>query len=594
MKKRKERMIDIVSFALMLSGVIILIILAIFIIAEVFLRDPLILCANESNYSPSWPLVKMLCYITFILVFFIFLPLKRKAPEKSFSKKEEIVTVILLSYLITTIFLAFFLSLATDMVDYAAIQEKNTERENLLARGIPCSFDVKESFFDAVSGFTTTGLTALKSIDAYHDGVKTEISKIDVQPNLIHIVRATYMYVGGIVIILFYLYFTPVPSLMLSMRYEAPFKKTFSKFIKLEGLSLLFVYVIITSIGILLLFFSIGNACQSEISGYETSVDNETILTYSVILTFSSVSTGGFSPESVPLDQIQVGNCRLINHWSLLIIMGLMIAGAMPLFIWYRPLKFLRRWKILAVFLLLIFPATITSYSRGNAEVLLYRTFDVVSAFSTTGLSTSQFVEDFEILSKSENSNEQENEIYQRIHRSKLQGIYMIALMFIGGAPYSTAGGWGLFNFMSICFVLYLFISGKFGRVLPRFALAPILSYLFFFSIFAVGTLLCYESGLFSTFPYSLDRKADQVLNSAFCEISALSTVGLMPSHAVSGADIYSNNLAYLTLLLSMLVGRVFDIIFPLLILSTFSRVGSVKGDMNFLGMHKRAVEKFY
>ena len=90
--------------------------------------------------------------------------------------------------------------------------------------------------------------------------------------------------------------------------------------------------------------------------------------------------------------------------------------------------------------------------------------------------------------------------------------------------------------------------------------------FLVFLSIFAIGTILCYISGLFGTlFCPEPAAVADYVMNSAFYEISALSTVGLMPN-VLQDAGIYYNNLAYWTLAISMMIGRLYYIIFPFLV----------------------------
>jgi hypothetical protein len=100
---------------------------------------------------------------------------------------------------------------------------------------------------------------------------------------------------------------------------------------------------------------------------------------------------------------------------------------------------------------------------------------------------------------------------------------------------------------------------------------------LVFFSIFVIGTFFCYQSELFGTFSSGPQPAAvaDYVINSAFYEISALSTVGLMPNSMIQNSDIYYHGKAYWTLAISMLIGRLYYIIFPFLISFFDSREGT-------------------
>lgn len=586
MTEGKNNFKDIVLFGMLLSGSITLIVVTISLVAWMFLRDPLLFTEGPSRYIPSKALIKMFCYVFSVLAVFVYVPFKLGIQERTISKKGGIVVVTLLTYLLSCASLAVFLSLTTEMIDYGALPKNEyPETAELIEAGIPCTFDLKESFFDAVSGFTTTGLTAFKRTGEYING--REISKIDAQPMLIHIIRAAYLWIGGLGIMFFYLYFTPVPSLMMSMGYEIPTERSLPRFIRLESLSFSLVYGVITALGILLLFLSISSGCQFDTEALET----KSVISYSVILTFSSISTGGFTPEAIPVDNIRIGECNIINNWGLLILMFLMVAGAMPLFSLHRPLKFFNRWKLFAVFLFPILVYGLLSYfeepevsdglevsdgAKASLQKLLHRSFDAISAFTTTGLYTSQFEEDSRMPPKTEYMSEykkteyksgDEIEIVKEIYEYRFRNIYIIVLMFIGGAAYSTAGGWGFFNFFCILYAFYLILTGKLERVLTKYILGLILSFLIFFSIFAIGTVLCYHSGLFGKLSGPEPAAVtDYVINSAFYEISALSTVGLMPDSMIQDEGIYHNDLAYWTLAVSMLIGRLYYIIFPFLV----------------------------
>ena len=568
--RKKLDIRSIILFAMLLSGAVTILIFLISLAAEVFLRDPLLISAEGHRLVPSWVFVRISCYIWFILFFFLYIPLKLGIQEQIITKKSGIVLVILLTYILSSISLAFFLSFTTEMIDYDRLLQENKYPEELkpyvreMINKKKCTFNLRESFFDAVSGFTTTGLTAFEKTGVKFNE-KEEFSKIDAQPRLIHIIRATYLWIGGLGIMFFYLYFTPVPSLMMSMGYEITAERSLPKFVRLEGFSFSLVYAVITAFGILLLFFFISSACQSK------GIEEADILTYSVVLTFSSISTGGFSPGSASVNELELGivnRSLMINNWGLLVIMGLMLAGAMPIFTLHRPLKFFKRWRIFVVFLIPILGYSLLSYAK-DPQLSFSRSFDAVSAFTTTGLYTTQFENDFDMPSGSDYANRHDREIVTKIYQYRLRCIYMIVLMFIGGSAYSTAGGWGFFSFFCSLYAIYLIITGKLERVLTKYILQLILSFIIFFSIFIVGTFFCYKSGLFGTFSGSDPAAiADYIINSAFYEISALSTVGLMPDSMLQDGGIYYYDLAYWTLAGSMLIGRLYYIIFPFLLSS--------------------------
>ncbi len=622
--RKRDSIKHVFLFALLLSGAVTSIIFIIFVIAEIWLKDPLLLLAEEGKLiSIHGALLNMIIYLFLAMFFLLYVPLKSGILKFPISRKSWIILAILLTYLFSSVSLAFFLKFSTEMIDYgefltdiypegprSQIEEvSRTNKCSFMSRTNKCSFNFKESFFDAVSGFTTTGLTAFRKTDFYVEG--KEIHKIDLQPKVIHIVRAAYLWVGGLGIMFFYLYFSPVPSLMVSIGYEIPAERTLPKFIRLEGLSFSLVYLIITCIGIFLLYSSISDTCSSE-----EIDDNETIATYSVVLSFSSISTGGFSPASVPIDKLEITkyevekaekasardkrlypddkkkihddiieqengeklsphNCGMINDRDLIIIMGLMLAGAMPIFSLHRPWKFFRRWIIFVLFLVPICGYVILFYSE-DRQTSFYRVFDAASAFTTTGLYTSQFENDFNEFLEIDYADRSDINTVEKIYGYRFRSIYIIMLMFVGGAAYSTAGGWGFFNLLCIAYALYLTLTGKLEKVLIKYIRGLVLSLLIFSLFFAVGTYFCYRSELFGEFSPDSEPAAvaDCIMNSAFYEISALSTVGLMPDSMVRDTGIYEHNWAYGMLVISMLFGRLYYMLFPFLVSFIDTREG--------------------
>lgn len=849
----KEGPMLIPLFGMLLSGIITLAVFVIFVVAETYLRDHLLLF-EENTHIPTWPLVKMSFYIALVVILFVCLPLKMGIYEKAISKKSGIIMVTILTFLLSSTLLTFFLVCSTDMINYDKCMGENPYIVAFVEKGLDPSFDIKESLFDAVSGFTTTGLTAFNGTVLVNGEV---ISKVDIQPNIVHVIRAAYLLIGGLGIMFFYLYFTPVPALMMSMGYEIQTERSLPRFVRLEGLSFSMVYIAVALVGVLLLYaFAYGqiqsgveenplgkmrneelemalerlqsislegmkieefektieefemtiqienlenilakakdiveetkrtinesklttrceelkeikslspesiNKLENALGDFEksseafetakinlvnviqelkTAVKNsnedissleinkdlrkakedakdldesirnleesterlekavgevgwgkadiklevgigeveksfgefrvaivpenikKSIMTDSVILAFSSISTGGFSSGSAPVDKMKikamtfiddnkkrgelkkvirdahedkeisvhvVGNFRYYegdlekhfqmtevgdpndpanstgylkigeeevyhqgndffyikkypsaNKKSLLVITVLMFAGALPLFSLHRPLKFVKRWKIFTIFLLPVILVAVISYPEGF-DIAYYRSFDVVSAFTTTGLYTSQFEKDFSSPLEFESKVANQEGMTSGIIRYRLHDIFLIILMFIGGAAYSTAGGWGFFNFVCILWALYLVANRRIEELLSRFIFLLFLSFVFFFLCFAIGTVSCYSSGLFKA-SSSQERPAyDELINSAFYEISALSTVGLMPDYTarksnettpayiIEKSDIYSNTWAYLTLAISMLVGRLFDILYPFIALT--------------------------
>jgi Trk-type K+ transport system membrane component len=716
-REQKDSFKSILLFGMLLSGIITLAVFAIFVIAEIYLKDPLLIF-EEDTHVPTWPTVKMACYIFFISAFFVYIPFKMRVHEVAISKKKGIILVTVLTFLLSSISLAYFLVYSTNMIDYGQLATQNPDLLAFKEKYEP-NFDFKESFFDAISGFTTTGLTAFNGCVTVHN---EKIYKTDVQPNIVHVIRAAYLLLGGLGIMFFYMYFTPVPSLMMSMGYEIQTERSLPRFVRLEGLSFSMVYVSVALIGVLLLYAFIFSEVQSglgnddyaetqiieienDIGNLETAVQNlmnspsleeseendeisaliekliriaeevrlsgregtaiefaesarqfeeiaieirrnveekgleteefeasfekfeksfqefsriieeiqKSSMTNSIILAFSSLSTGGFSAGSAPIDETKIAaryskwnsieedsGCehdnealqsreeilskkedkrfhiekyRAINKWSLLIITFLMLAGAIPLLSLHRPLKFLKNWKIFTIFLIPAFIVAIISFP-GGTDVSIYRAFDVVSAFTTTGLFTSQFEKDFRICS-SEHRSEFRGLAPVELFRYRIHDLYLIILMFIGGAAYSTAGGWGFFNFIGILFAIYLIANKRLEKSLTEYIVALLVSFFIFAGIFALGTLACYYSGLFNVISGEVAPFFDRMINSAFYEISALSTVGLMPNYTVNGSTIYSNNIAYITLALSMLVGRLFDIVYPFILLSFWYEGGT-------------------
>jgi trk system potassium uptake protein TrkH len=253
-----------------------------------------------------------------------------------------------------------------------------------------------DAVFESVSGFTTTGLSV--------------ISLPETMPVSLLFWRSFTQWIGGIGVLVIFLVLmgsSGISSYYLykaeggSEKLEASVKHSVRKMFKIFGLY--------TVIGVILLLFAGLPALDA------------------ILVTFSSVSTGGFAPHSL---SIAFYNSSLVE----LIVIFLMICGATSFFMHdrligrarsrlktfgQRVLVYSRNpetqlfWSIAAIFTILLFFA----FSGVAVEPIRHAIFHSVSAITTTGFST--------------------------INLTGLQSpmFLIIILMVIGGYAGSTAGG---------------------------------------------------------------------------------------------------------------------------------------------------------
>lgn len=236
-------------------------------------------------------------------------------------------------------------------------------------------------YFESVSTSTTTGLTFMKNVF---------LSK-----SLI-LYRSIIQWVGGIGLIF----------ILLSFFYPADFADRISKLIDIDKITekikksfviVVLVYAILTAIFTVIFFFL----------GYGDLIDSSSLI-------LSTIVTGSLPLQTIPESLILK---------SLLIVV--MIIGATNFWVIYR-LFYLRMKKPFTrefeVFILLIIIATFFVFAFSNLD-LFSSLFHVVSTSSTTGLSYIDF-----------------NKIASPSLVQSLKMIF-IALMFIGGCSFSSAGG---------------------------------------------------------------------------------------------------------------------------------------------------------
>jgi trk system potassium uptake protein TrkH len=247
--------------------------------------------------------------------------------------------------------------------------------------------NLTDSIFESTSGFTTTGFSVIPDISAL--------------PQSIILYRSLTQFIGGIGIVLVLLaFFYPDAKLQ-----EFARSMGFSKNNKVKKTFMLIISVYCT--------LTIALISAGLIFGYRDIVNLASFV-------FSAISTGGFSPVA---DITQMATTPPLNY---IIIIG-MIFGACNFLVlaglFKKKLGAFFNSEISAFFILAIVSISLVTYFF---KVPLYDSvFHVLSAMTTTGfsyLSVSAFPDAFKLS--------------------------LVALMLIGGASFSTAGGIKIFRFV--------------------------------------------------------------------------------------------------------------------------------------------------
>ncbi len=412
-----------------------------------------------------------------------------------FNRPKEEVKVLTLTQGLILGALAFILLPAISMITY------------LPSMG----YDYLNAYFEAISGFTTTGITVYSSLDEL--------------PKSLLLWRAETQWMGGIGIIIIFLFLfsgrrkTQQKVADLEEASEASMAlyqaQGFGQ--KLEGglhrtlAVVMAIYIGYTVLGILLLWVT-------GMPFYD-----------SIALSFTALSTGGFSVH----DQFYT------NGWQLTVLSIIMILGSISFIVHYKMIE--GKWKEFLfsfeknVFLALIVIAGLLAMSVTTNWGTTF--FELISAFTTTGYGVSTYA----LL-------------------PPLLIFIMMLGMIIGGSSSSTAGGIKVFR-------IYYLIRGIGWQMKklsnPPSAVIPLeihgqetdekdLSSIAIFVIAYVFTLILGIT-VFLIFDFSF-------FDSAFQMISALGTVGLQ---SIEVGVIHP--LLKIILIIAMLFGRLE--IFPILIL---------------------------
>lgn len=426
---------------------------------------------------------------------------------------------------------SFFISLALGGVLIWRYRQKGEEPPLTLAQGLilvalsfislplisaisflpSFGYHFLDAYFESVSGFTTTGLTLYSSLNGL--------------PKSLLLWRAETQWMGGIGIIMVFLFifsrlhshdYTRLEDLESKTQstmalYQAQgFTEKMGGGLRTSITNIMFIYFGYTIAGIGFLF-------MAGLSFFEA-----------LSMTFTSLSTGGFS----------VADGFYTNPWVLFILIILMLLGSIS-FVNHNKL-IQKNWKgflngfeknIFLLFITLAVLVTLSVYTDFKTVV-----FDLVSAFTTTGYSTTPI--------------------------ALLPPLFILMIMIgmmVGGSIASTSGGIKVFR------IYYLLraipwsikkISSPPNAVIPlqihgeevdEVKLANIGIFIFLYCcILLIGTIC------FMVFGYGF-------LDSSFQVFSALGTVGLQTMDLMS-----LNPLLKIILITAMIFGRLE--LFPVLI----------------------------
>jgi len=229
--------------------------------------------------------------------------------------------------------------------------------------------DFISAYFEAVSGFTTTGASIL--------------TDIEVLPLSLLLLRDLTNWIGGLGFAIFVVSFSSIaPSISKTLiRFEAPkiIEEGIAPKVKQITVIVFSVYLILTITEILLLL----------ISGLD--------LYDAVNYTFSTVATGGFAPKNASAGAFN-------NPLAEVIISIFMILGAINLQLYYKAyreksiLKFFSDEEVKLYLLIIASAVSISAlllftngYYDTFLESLRYALFQIVSSATTTGFSTTDY-----------------------------------------------------------------------------------------------------------------------------------------------------------------------------------------------------------
>lgn len=352
---------------------------------------------------------------------------------------------------------------------------------------------ITDSVFESVSGFTTTGFSV--------------ISNLEVLPKSIILYRSMTQFIGGIGIVLVLLaFFYPEAKLR-------DFAKSIGLYKENHRIKKTFFFIISIYCAVTAIMIAIG-----YLAGYRELINLSSLI-------FAAISTGGFAPFSgaeltavltQPPLNIIIPLCMLFGATNFLIFAEL-----------YKR-KFKNFFYSETTFFLIIVAISVALFVSSFNLPAADAGFHVLSAMSTTGFS------------------------YLPIGNIDASlTLFLISIMFIGGASFSTAGGIKIYRFLllikSIGKTVTYAVTGKDNKIRlfdKEYSNAEIIQ---------VGTFMFLVIAVIFASAMILSLNGFDPLNSLFESTSAITTAGL--STGIVGPEL-NKGLKWLFIFL-MILGRV-------------------------------------
>ncbi len=260
------------------------------------------------------------------------------------------------------------------------------------------SLGFTDSFFESVSGITTTGATVIEDLDSLPEGII--------------IWRSLLQWFGGIGIILLALAILPTLQIggmqLLHMEHDDPYEKTLPKLNQFI-LEIFLIYILLSIICAMLYYFA-------GMSSFD-----------SIVHAMTTISTGGFSSHNLSFAYFNSQKIEMIS-------VAFMIIGSLPFVLYLQFLHGQRsslfkddqiKLFLIILILVIIFTAIwLSNFKSLSAyESIRLAIFNVTSILTGTGYSNNNFS-----------------------NWGSFGSVIMIIIMFIGGCAGSTTGGIKIFR----------------------------------------------------------------------------------------------------------------------------------------------------
>ncbi len=260
------------------------------------------------------------------------------------------------------------------------------------------SLGFTDSFFESVSGITTTGATVIGDLDSLPEGII--------------IWRSLLQWFGGIGIILLALAILPTLQIggmqLLHMEHDDPYEKTLPKLNQFI-LEIFLIYILLSIICAMLYYFA-------GMSSFD-----------SIVHAMTTISTGGFSSHNLSFAYFNSQKIEIIS-------VAFMIIGSLPFVLYLQFLHGQRSslfkddqiklFLIILIFVIIFTAIWLSNFKSLSAyESIRLAIFNITSILTGTGYSNNNFS-----------------------NWGSFGSVIMIIIMFIGGCAGSTTGGIKIFR----------------------------------------------------------------------------------------------------------------------------------------------------